>query len=121
MGRFVSSKEDYDVYSDFDLVKHKEKFVNYLEVMIGEDGDVHYAVPSHQEYAISESCRKLGITRDELCKMTPKEYYLDWMTWLLMQCGMVAVWNDRYMGKPNNRQKNALKKMKLYGVYRGAI
>ena len=119
MGKSVSSK--YDVYSEFDLEKHKETFVNYLEVMIGVDGDVHYAVPSHQEYAIGEACRKLGVSRDELCRMTPPEYYFDWLEWLLMQCGMVAVWNDFYMGEANNRQKNALKKMKLFGVYKGKI
>ena len=75
---------DYDVYSEFDLQQHKEHFVNDLEVMIDSDGAVHYAVPSHQEYAIAEACRKLGVTRQELSDMTPKEYYFDWLTWLLL-------------------------------------
>ena len=66
MGKSVCS-EKYDVYSEFDLEKHKKTYVDYLEVMIGEGGDVHYAVPSHQEYAIWAACQKLGVTRYELC------------------------------------------------------
>ncbi len=120
MGKSVCS-EKYDVYSEFDLEKHKKTYVDYLEVMIGEGGDVHYAVPSHQEYAIWAACQKLGVTRYELCEMTPEEYYFDWLTWLLRQSGMIAVWNDRYIGEANKKQKNVLKRMKLSGVYKGVI
>ena len=111
----------YDVYSNFDIQMHKEKYVNYLEVMIDEDGKVHYAVPSHQEWAIKEACKKLGVSRKELDAMTPVEYYFDWMTWLLMQCNCVAVWNDFYIGKPNRKQKAKLKHLKINGLYKGAI
>ena len=38
----------YNVHSEFDLKKHKEKFINYLEVVIEPNGKIHYAVPSHQ-------------------------------------------------------------------------
>ena len=111
----------YDVYSDFDLEQHKKHFVNYLEVMIDEQGEVHYAVPSHQEWAIAASCEKLGVSRQELGDMTPREYYFDWMNWLLMQCGCVAVWNEFYMGNPNRKQMAALRKLKMGGVYKGAL
>lgn len=111
----------YDVYSEFDLEQHKKKFVHYLEVMIDRDGKVHYAVPSHQEWAIKESCKKLGMTRDELCDATPKEFYFDWMKWLLRQCDAVAVWEDFYMGEPNRKQMATLRELKMGGVFRGSI
>lgn len=41
-------KEKYTLYSKFDIDKHAETFINYLEVIIDENGVVHYAVPSHQ-------------------------------------------------------------------------
>ena len=112
---------EYNVYCDFDLEKHKQTYVNYLEVMIDEDGTIHYAVPSHQEFAIKAACKKLKISRDELCEITPQEYYFDWLTWLVMQTGMIAVWNNGYVGEANKKQKNVLKKLKINGVYKGVI
>lgn len=44
------TQDKYDVYSKFDLEKHKQRFENYFEVIIEEDGMIHYAVPSHQEF-----------------------------------------------------------------------
>ena len=51
----------YDIYCAFDLEKHKQTYVQYLEVVILEDGTVEYAVPSHQEKLIEigrASCRE---------------------------------------------------------------
>lgn len=36
----------YDVYSKFDIDKHSENFIDYLEVIIDPSGVIHYAVPS---------------------------------------------------------------------------
>lgn len=113
--------EEYNVYCAFDIEKHKKTFVNYLEVMIDQDGTIHYAVPSHQEYAIKAACQKLKITRAELCEITPQEYYCDWLNWLVMQTGLIAVWNHGYVGEANRKQKNVLKKLKLNGLYKGVI
>ena len=114
--------EKYDVYSDFDLEQHKKHFVNYLEVMIDENGKVHYAIPSHQEWAIFEACKRLEVTREELSEMTPREYYFDWLNWLLMQCKAVAVWNEFYMApEVNKKQHAALRKLKMGGVYKGKL
>lgn len=113
---------EYDVYCNFDLDKHKQKYVNYLEVMIEEDGTVHYAVPSHQEWAIYAACRKLGVSREELCDMTPADFYFDWLTWLLMQSGSMAVWNNHYeCQRPTRAQYNTLRRLKLGGVYHGDL
>ena len=115
-------EEKYDVYSEFDIEKHKKHFVPYLEVMIDEDGKVHYAVPSHQEWAIAKSCEKLGVTRKELSDMTPPEFYIDWLNWLLAQCKGVAVWEDFFMApEVNKRQYAALRRLKFGGVYKGNL
>ena len=114
--------EKYGVNSEFDLEKHKAHFTHYLEVMIDEDGVVHYAVPSHQEWAIARSCERLGVDRYELSAMTPPEYYFDWLNWLLMQCKAVAVWEDFYMApEVNKKQYEALRRLKMGGVYRGRL
>lgn len=39
--------EEYNLYSQFDVSKHKQTYTNYLEVIIDSDGNVMYAVPSH--------------------------------------------------------------------------
>ena len=112
----------YDVYCDFDLEKHKETYVNYLEVMIDKDGKIMYAVPSHQEKAIAMACEAKGINRAELEKICPKEYYFDFLTWLLMQSGAMAVWNQYYQCYNVTREQYAsLRRLKLAGVYKGTL
>ena len=118
----ASAMDEYDVYCEFDIKKHKKKYINYLEVMIDRDGNVHYAVPSHQEWAIKMACCELRVTRDTLCNMTPPEYYFDWLTWLLKQTGAMAVWNNTFVCEsPTRAQCNALRRLKLGGVYHGAL
>lgn len=36
----------YDLHCDFDILKHKETYTNYLEVVILRTGKVEYAVIS---------------------------------------------------------------------------
>ena len=67
----------YDIYCAFDLEKHKQTYVQYLEVVILEDGTVEYAVPSHQEKLIALACQKKGVSRQELNDLCPREYYYD--------------------------------------------
>lgn len=114
--------DKYSVYSDFDIEKYKQTYVNYLEVVIDENGKVMYAVPSHQEKVIAMACEKLGVSRKELSDMCPKEYYFDYMTWLCMKSKAVAVWNDGCVApEPNKKQVAVLRKLKLNGLYKGAI
>lgn len=72
----------YAVYSNFDAEQRKKTFIHYLEVVIDENGNIMYAVPSHQEKLISLACEKLNVTRGELNAMCPQEYYCDFTTWL---------------------------------------
>ena len=84
----------YDLNPPFDIWQHKKTFINYLEVVIFPDGHIEYAVPSHQEKLIKVCQDMLGVSRDELNKMCPKEYYFDFMVWLCNISGCVSVWNE---------------------------
>ena len=85
---------EYGLQSKFDIDKHKETFVNYLEVIISEDGKIHYAVPSHQEYLINECMRQYDWNRQDVYDNTPVDYYGDIIIWLCKMTGSVSVWND---------------------------
>lgn len=114
--------ENYSVYSKFDLKKHKATFVNYLEVIIGPDGVVQYAVPSHQEMLIKIACVKLGITRQELNDMCPQQWYFDFVRWLCKITGCISVWNEFVIGYEfNAKHIETLRRLKTDGVYRGDI
>lgn len=113
--------EPYSLRSEFDIEKHKETFVNYLEVLIEPNGHVRYAVPSHQELAIRLACKAKGWTRKKLSDMCPKEYYCDFLTWLLGLTGCVAVWNSMYMGNLNEQQSETLKRLSEAGIYKGTF
>lgn len=114
--------EKYSIYSKFDVDKHKDTFDSYLEVMILEDGSIEYAVPSHQEKAIKLACEKLQISRSELDRLCPREWWCDYLTWLLQFSGAVAVWENRvWYSTISQKQISALKMLKLQGLYKGAI
>ena len=114
--------EPYGIYSDFDLERHKATFTNYLEVVITADGSVSCAVPSHQEKLIAMACERLGVTRNELKTLCPGEYYGDFTRWLCLLTGAMSVWNDwcEY-GNPTTKQLGTLRKLKMFGLYRGPI
>lgn len=113
--------EQQVLHSPFDIETHKKTFINYLEVVILENGTVVYAVPSHQEKLIALSCEKLGMTRDELNDHCPQEYYFDFMTWLIGICAAVPVWNEMIQGEPNDKQRETLSLLQAEGLYRGAL
>lgn len=118
----MGSDDSYSLYSAFDIDKHKSKYVNYLEVMIEADGTVVYAVPSHQEKAVSLACEKLGVSRMELEAMCPQEYWCDYLRWLLMISGAIAVWDAFCVAcTVTKKQVNTLKRLKMAGIYKGAI
>lgn len=83
----------YDLHSPFDIQKHKETYINYLEVVIFPNGHIEYAVPSHQEKLIKVSMEKLGVSRYQLEQMCPREYHFDYITWLCTISECVSVWN----------------------------
>lgn len=113
---------DYNLYGEFNIDLHRQKYPGYLEVIIDEDGNIEYAVPSHQEKLIANCMKKLNCTRQELADMCPKEYYCDFNIWLCMQCNCVSVWYDGINCYTiNNKQIFTLRKLKMKGLYKGYI
>ena len=113
---------DYGLHSEFDAEKHKQTFVHYLEVVINKNGYIAYAVPSHQEMMIRVACAQLGISRDELNEFCPREWYCDFMKWLSMITGLMAVWESHYeVYAVTKKQIAALRRLKLEGLYKGPI
>lgn len=93
------------LHSPFDIETHKANFINYLELVILEDGTIEYAVPSHQrklEQLVSAEC--------------PVDMYGNYLEWLMEQSGAVCVWYDGYIGKPNARQKQSIIKLVRAGL-----
>lgn len=112
----------YDLHSPFDIEQHKKTFINYLEVVIFPDGHIEYATPSHQEKLIAICMDELGITREELNKRCPKEYYFDFMTWLCNVSHCVSVWNE-YIVKSDTvpltqEQRNTIYDLENEGLLR---
>lgn len=114
-------KTEYSVYSNFDVEMHKKTFINYLEVVLLEDGTIEYAVPSHQEKLINLACKKQQISREDLYDKCPREYYADFMTWLSMESGAIPVWEKFYSGELNEKQRTSLEMLKQSGLYKGEI
>ena len=83
---------NYSLHSKFDIIKHKQTFINYLEVIIEEDGSVHYAIPSHQEYLINLCCKKFKMSRQEFYELCPDNMKYDFMVWLCKMSNAIALW-----------------------------
>jgi hypothetical protein len=111
----------YDLYSDFDIQKHKQTYINYLEVIIMSNGKVSYAVPSHQAKLEKIACHKLDTTKEELSKLCPREKWLDYSEWLMEVTGCISVWTNFYLGKANEYQLAKLEEMKEAGIYLGNL
>lgn len=105
----------------FSIAIHKRTFINYLEVIIDEEGNVHYAVPSHQEWLMQMACKKLNKTENEILDNFPPEYYFDMLKWLTKITECVAVWDIGYVGSLNRSQKATLELLQLEGLYNGKI
>ena len=115
------TQEQKVLHSPFDIETHKKTFVNYLEVVIKEDGTIEYAVPSHQEKMIQIAMDRLKITRIELMNLCPPQYYGDFIYWLCKVSRSVSVWNDFHIGDCNGKQKAKLRRLKVNGIYHGKI
>ncbi len=119
------SRKVYDttkiLHGEFDIETHKEAFVNYLEVIIREDGNIEYAVPSHQEKLIKIATEKFGVMRTQLLDMCPREYMFNFNRWLCDITNCISVWNDFYIGVPNETQRWVLQNLRYHKLYRGEL
>lgn len=112
----------YGVYSDFDIQKHKETFIDYLEVIINANGHIMYAVPSHQEKLIAMVMEARGWTRQELMEHCPERFHCSFLDWLLLVADAVSVWSAFCIAPaPRPKHIEALRRLSEAGLYTGAI
>ena len=104
--------------SPFDLETHKKTFIAYLEVIIDSEGNVMYAVPSHQQAMIRIATEKLNVTKERLFEMYDSSWF-DTIEWLSGITGCISVWFDNYVGEPNEKQLDVLRKFRDEGIYVG--
>ena len=103
---------EYGVYCKFDIDKHAEHFINYLEIVIDECGEVHYAVPSHQIFMENILKKRYGESEFKRMIMEDKEAWGDYLSWLCKQTNCVPVWNEFYCGNPNDKQLQKLQQLR---------
>jgi len=114
----------YNLYCKFDLKKHMEKYINYLEVVVHKDGTVEYAVPSHQEKLVSIGMKKYNMNREDFVNMCPEEMWADYLTWLCNMTECVVVWSHGYYhgtSKISEEQHKVLKEFIRHGVMANKI
>lgn len=108
-GRF----EKIYINEPFDFKKHKDNFINYLEVIITPDGEIKYAVPDHRT-ALINYCNL-----DEKDKSINREVFL--LDSLIERSKCICVYTYEYRGKANDKQINVLSHLKDYGLYKGDL
>ena len=108
--------------SPFDINTHKETFVSYLEAIMDENGEVFYAVPSHQHKLCEIYMQKFGkdydSARNEIVEATWTAD-LDIVEYLCTKTNCLAIWFGHYRGYPNEKQLKKLEELFNNGVYAG--
>ena len=105
----------YNVYSDFDIDKHAEHFINYLEVVIDKTGKVFYAVPSHTIFL--ENVLKGAYGEDTFKKMLKEDdAYYDYGKWLCTKTNAILVWDNFYMCGKNGLTEAQIETLKQLQV-----
>lgn len=113
----------YDLYSDFDVNQHKQKYHNYLEVIVDPTGKICYAVPSHTEKLTKLAQDKFQRSKSQVWDMCPKEYWFNTIQWLCNITGCVSMWENCIVSPENitQAQVNSIKRLKMTGLYKGNI
>lgn len=110
------------LHNPFSIETHAKTFVDYLEVVILEDGTVEYAVPSHMEKLLQLSMLKAGVSdRESFINSYCVDHGISVMEDLLEFTGCISVWTNAYIGKPNFKQRNMLELLKRHGLFKGQI
>ena len=117
--------ETYDLHSKFNAEKHKQTYINYLEIIMHKDGRIEYAVPSHQEKLIEIACEQEHCTREELYAKCPPEMSFDVVEWLCRLTGCISIWTDHFVRHWSqtltDAQYDKLKELKQLGIYHGDV
>lgn len=94
--------------SPFDVKKHKEVFIDYLEVVIFPDGKIEYAVPSHSEKIYQIYMKKHNLSRTELYNKMIKNNLC--VTDLASELRIILVWKNKFICNfiPTQMQCNSI-------------
>lgn len=118
----LADMADYIQSLPFDAQLHKLTFVNYLRVIIDPDGVVEYAVPFIDVMMLRKAAKATGQTEQQIIDDCPKDYYGDWLTYLSLLSGCVAVQDDRCMGyRLTMAQRDSLEMLSQEGLYGGYV
>ena len=100
------------LHSPFDIKPHKETFINYLEVIINEDGSIEYAVPSHIEKVYQKYMDKYKVSRQYIYENFAFPYDV------ATKLKIIMVWSDRIECdfNPSKEQLETLLFLKQQGV-----
>ena len=99
-----------------------------MEIVIDENGEIHYAVPSHQMFMENILKKRYGESEFKRMITEDKEAWYDYLPWLCKHTKCVPVWNEFYCGKPNDKQLQKLQQLKEkkyrsigYTLYQGKV
>lgn len=98
----------------FDIKTHNENFINYLEVIILQDGTVVYAVPSHQQKLLELYGNKYNITIEDIINKNIIPLCESPEDWIIYDLNVISVWYD-FIIRPENitkEQQEILDKLK---------
>ena len=82
--------------SKFDFETHSKNFICYCEVIITPNGEIRYAVPSHEQAVLKYLAEKNNMNIEEIIKEYNALPLCDIYDRLLEESGCILVWYDRY-------------------------
>lgn len=100
------------------LIRTPEEFIEnhnrigliaYCEALIYPNGDIQYAIPSHEQMALRIYARKNKVPMYKIWDYISKDDYS--LEWLLKESGCVFLWYHSYVGTPNEKQMQTIKKL----------
>lgn len=115
---------EYTLNQPFDVERHKKAFIGQLDVIIDEDGTVHYVVPSRVTWLVHKYCEQMNIPKKEYVKrliIDREENIPADVHELCEATKCIAVWYDFIVGVPNEQQTRTLEFLRRHEVYRGEI
>lgn len=82
--------------SKFNFEFHGKNFIQYCEVIITPNGEVRYAIPSHEQAILKYLSEKNNMSIKEIMKEYNTLPCCDIYDRLLEESGCILVWYDRY-------------------------
>lgn len=84
-----TDKTDNEIlHSKFDVEVHSKHFINYCEVIVLPNGEVEYAVPSHERKAIEIFKREFNLSDEDLNNLS-KDLSIEY---ICEKCHLIMLW-----------------------------